>query len=72
VKKVKGLTSTSSKFEDVDVTFNRYIRSDYKSINFLTETSIGIIANLGVGKFCPNSKFPDKSSYGLTRSDCIS
>jgi len=27
--------------------------------------------NSGVGKFCPNSKCPDKSSSGLTRSDCI-
>ncbi len=26
--------------------------------------------NLGVGKFCPNSKFPDKRSPELTRSDC--
>ena len=26
--------------------------------------------NSGVGKFCPNSKCPDKRRSGLTRSDC--
>jgi len=26
--------------------------------------------NLGVEKFCPNSKFPDKRMDGLTRLDC--
>ena len=26
---------------------------------------------MGVGKFCPNSKCPDKSSSGLSRVDCI-
>jgi hypothetical protein len=26
---------------------------------------------LGVEKFCPNSKFPDKRMYGLTSEDCI-
>jgi len=31
--------------------------------------SKGIIKNLGVGKFCPNSKCPDKSSSELTRFD---
>ena len=25
---------------------------------------------MGVEKFCPNSKFPDKRMYGLTRLDC--
>ncbi len=39
--------------------------------NEITDTCIGIIKNLRVGKFCPNSKFPDKSSSGLTRVDCI-
>jgi len=38
---------------------------------FLTDTCIGIIKSSGVRKFCPNSKFPDKSSAGLTRFDCI-
>ncbi len=33
---------------------------------FLTDTCIGIIKSSGVRKFCPNSKFPDKSSAGLT------
>ena len=30
-----------------------------------------IIKSSGVRKFCPNSKFQDKSSAGLTRFDCI-
>ncbi len=25
----------------------------------------------GVREFCPNSKFPDKRSAGLTKLDCI-
>jgi len=37
----------------------------------ITDTCKGIIKNLGVEKFCPNSKFPDKRMYGLTRFDCI-
>ena len=37
---------------------------------FLTGTFIGIIKSSGVRKFCPNSKFPDKSSAGLMRFDC--
>ena len=37
---------------------------------FLTDTCIGIIKNSGVRKFCPNSKFTDKTSAGLTRFDC--
>ncbi len=37
---------------------------------FLTDTCIGIEKSSGVRKFCPNSKFPDKSSAGLTRFDC--
>ena len=36
---------------------------------FLTDTCIGIIKSSGV--ICPNNKFPDKSSAGLTRLDCI-
>ena len=39
---------------------------------FLTDTCIGIIKSSGVRKFCPNNKFPDKSSAGLTRCDCKS
>ncbi len=27
---------------------------------FLTDTCIGIFKSLGVRKFCPNNKFPDK------------
>jgi hypothetical protein len=38
---------------------------------FLTDKCIGILKSLGVRKFCPNNKFPDKSSAGLTRLDCI-
>jgi hypothetical protein len=38
---------------------------------FLTDTCLGIIKSSGLKKFCPNSKFPDKSSAGLARSDCI-
>ena len=37
---------------------------------FLTDTCIGIVKSSGVRKFCSNSKFPDKSSAGLTRFDC--
>ncbi len=37
---------------------------------FLTDKCIGIIKISGVRKFCPNNKFPDKSSAGLTRLDC--
>jgi hypothetical protein len=37
---------------------------------FLTDTFIGNIKSLGVRKFCPNSKFPDRSSFGFTRFDC--
>jgi len=38
---------------------------------FLTDTCKGIIKSSEVRKFCPNSKFPDKSSAGLTRFDRI-
>jgi hypothetical protein len=38
---------------------------------FLTDKCIGISKSLGVWKFCQNNKFPDKSSAGLTRLDCI-
>ena len=37
---------------------------------FLTDTCKGIIKSSGVRKFCPSSKFPNKSSAGLTRFDC--
>ena len=37
----------------------------------LTDTCIGIIKSSGVRKFCPNIKFSDKTSAGLTRLDCI-
>ena len=37
---------------------------------FLTDVCIGIIKKSGVRKFCSSSKFPDKSSAGLTRFDC--
>jgi hypothetical protein len=43
---------------------------DY-SVFFLTGTFIGIIKSSGVRRFCPNSKFPDNSSAGLTRFYCI-
>jgi len=54
-----------------------FVIPDLKSPNFsvffptfLTDSCKGIIKNLGVGKFCPNSKFPNKSSSGLTSLDC--
>jgi len=37
----------------------------------LTDTCIGIIKSSGARKFCPNIKFSDKTSAGLTRLDCI-
>ena len=42
---------------------------DY-SVFFQTDTCIGNIKRQGIRKFCPNSKNPDKSRFGLTRSDC--
>ena len=39
---------------------------------FLTDTCLAIIKSSGTRKFCQNNKFPDKSSAGLTRSDCRS
>ena len=39
---------------------------------YITDTYIGIIKSLGVKKFCPNSKYMDYSSSGLTRVDCCS
>ena len=38
---------------------------------FLIDTCIGFIKITGARKFCPNNKFPNKSSAGLTRLDCI-
>jgi len=37
---------------------------------FLTDTCKGITKSFGVREFCPDSKFTDKSSAGLTRFDC--
>ncbi len=39
---------------------------DY-GVFFQTDTCIGIVKSSGLRKFCPNSKFPDKRSAGLTR-----
>jgi len=46
--------------------------SRLQCIFFLNDTCIDMIKSSGVRKVCPNSKFPDKSSAGLTRFDCNS